>query len=484
MRNRIFTKNNITLFLLVMCAFINALNSSIVANALPVMTGELGIDSIHISWVITVFLIVTTSTILVFGRLGDIFGNVFILQTGLLVFAAGSFLCGISQSFSFLIAARIFQAIGTGAVMANNHGIITRIFPAKERGKALGLNAAFVALGNITGPSVGGFILNYLNWHWLFFIMVPVAVLLFIFQHIMIPSDRHFSHEKIDFIGAFLFVLSMSLIFYDLQGAKSNSEESLFIKLCVPLGITFFILFVVRQLTCKHHVLDLSLFRNKDFVANLLCASSSYVSIQVYNIIIPFYFQYALSMDAGKSGLYMSLYPIILVCTAPISGMISDKVGAEKITVIGLILLTLGQCLISFACMNASLLWFMIFILIMSLGNGMFQSPNNSMIMSSVPLNKVGVGGSLNALVRNFGQNIGVVIATSGLYSGMSAHAGYQITNLTETNRLEFFYGMSYVFRITTIILCIALILSVFRLIKHKKQNQIQNQEVVYGKTI
>ncbi|MEE3405445.1 MAG: MFS transporter, partial [Acutalibacteraceae bacterium] len=98
MRNTFFTRKNITLFLLVMCAFIYALNSSFVANALPVMTTELGIDSIHISWVITVFLIVTTSTILVFGRLGDIFGNVFILQSGLIVFAAGSLLCGISRT--------------------------------------------------------------------------------------------------------------------------------------------------------------------------------------------------------------------------------------------------------------------------------------------------------------------------------------------------------------------------------------------------
>ncbi|MBQ3966367.1 MAG: MFS transporter [Treponema sp.] len=479
MRNTFFTRKNITLFLLVMCAFINALNSSIVANALPVMTTELGIDSIHISWVITVFLIVTTSTILVFGRLGDIFGNVFILQSGLIVFAAGSLLCGISRTFSFLIAARIIQAIGTGAVMANNHGIITRIFPAQERGKALGLNAAFVALGNITGPSAGGFILNYLNWHWLFLIMVPVALLLFIFQHILIPSDRHFTNERIDCIGSLLFVLSVSLIFYGFQNGSADSGASFVTKLYMPAGLVFFVLFIIRQLTCRYHVLDLSLFQNREFDVNLLCASASYVSIQVYNIIIPFYFQYALSMNAGESGLYMSVYPVILVCVAPLSGMISDKLGAEKITVAGLFLLGLGQCLISFACMHASLLSFMFFIVIMSVGNGMFQSPNNSMIMSSVPLNKVGVGGSLNALVRNFGQNIGVVIATSGLYSGMSSCAGYRITNLNGNNRELFLYGMSYVFRITTVILFIALILSVIRLM-HKNQKQ----EAVYGKGI
>ena len=198
-----------------------------------------------------------------------------------------------------------------------------------ERGKALGLNAAFVALGNITGPSAGGFILNYLNWHWLFLIMVPVALLLFIFQHILIPSDRHFTNERIDCIGSLLFVLSVSLIFYGFQNGSADSGASFVTKLYMPAGLVFFVLFIIRQLTCRYHVLDLSLFQNREFDVNLLCASASYVSIQVYNIIIPFYFQYALSMNAGESGLYMSVYPVILVCVAPLSGMISDK-GRKK----------------------------------------------------------------------------------------------------------------------------------------------------------
>lgn len=450
-----FTSKKFMLFLLVMCAFVNAINSSIVANALPVMAKNLGISSKDINWIITIFLIVTSSTILIFGRLGDMFGNMFVLQCGLCVFTVGSVLCGISGSFKFLLVSRIIQAVGTGAVMANNHGIITKLFPASERGQALGLNAAFVALGNITGPSLGGLILSFASWHYLFFILALLAMLLFISQHILIPLDRHSTSEKVDYVGAALFMFTISVFFLALQ---EHIYFLLFVSLCS------FVLFLLREIYCEYSVLDLSLFKNGLFDINLLCACASYISIQIYNIIIPFYFQDVLLYSAGQSGLYMSLYPVILVCAAPLFGTVSDKIGAEKITISGMLLLGVGQFLISEIKPDTNIGIVLCFIAIVALGNGMFQSPNNSLVMSSVPKDKVGVGGSMNALVRNIGQNIGVVMGSVLLYSGMSRKAGHVVVNYEIGHPEIFISGMSYVFKITSVIIFCGMVLSLCRI--------------------
>lgn len=463
---KFFTKQNFMLFLLVLCAFVNALNNSIVANALPIMSKELGVSSKDVNWIVTIFLIITSSTILVFGRLGDLFGNMFVLQSGLLVFSVGSLFCGIAGSFEWLLVARVIQAIGTGAVMANNHGIITKLFPVSERGRALGLNAAFVALGNIAGPSVGGLILSIANWHWLFYILAGVSIILYVLQHILIPDDKHKTTEKIDYLGSGLFIITISLLFYSLQ------QRILWI---FALSIAAFGLFIFREIKCKYRVLDLSLFKNGLFDINLGCACVSYISIQIYNIIIPFYFQDVMLLTAGKSGIYMSLYPVILVCTAPLFGSLSDKIGAQKTTIAGLLLLGIGQFLLSLIKPDYSITTVLIFISIIAFGNGMFQSPNNSLIMSSVPKEKVGIGGSLNALVRNIGQNIGVVMASVLLYSGMSKKAGMTITNYEIGHPDIFIAGMNYVFRVTTVLILIGLIMSLVRSLNifTKKEKEI-----------
>jgi len=160
--------------------FMATLDSSIVNVALPKMAKSLSVSTESIAWVVSSYLIVISASILIFGRLGDMKGKTNIFHIGVVIFTFGSLLCGISHSFIILIIARSLQAIGAAATMANNQGIITQVFPSNERGKALGISGAFVALGSLTGPPIGGFIITHFSWEYIFLINIPIGIFVFL----------------------------------------------------------------------------------------------------------------------------------------------------------------------------------------------------------------------------------------------------------------------------------------------------------------
>ncbi len=174
-------KSTIVLLVVVAMTFMATLDSSIVNIALPVLSEKLRVTSSLIEWVIAIYSIVICSTLLFFGRLGDIAGKSKVFQAGTILFTLASLMCGISNSFALLILCRFIQGIGASAYMANNHGIITELFPREKRGKALGILVTAVAIGNMLGPSVGGVILSMFQWNWIFFINVPIGIVVYIF---------------------------------------------------------------------------------------------------------------------------------------------------------------------------------------------------------------------------------------------------------------------------------------------------------------
>lgn len=170
-------KRWLILFTTVLLTFMSTLDSSIVNVALPVMSQRLAVSMASIEWVVTSYLIVIVGTILIFGRLADIKGKTSVFKLGIIIFTIGSLLCGLSNSLVMLVFSRILQAIGAAGTMSTSQGIITQVFPRNERGRALGLNGTFVALGSMIGPPVGGIIVSILSWQYIFLINVPIGIL-------------------------------------------------------------------------------------------------------------------------------------------------------------------------------------------------------------------------------------------------------------------------------------------------------------------
>jgi EmrB/QacA subfamily drug resistance transporter len=448
----------------------SALDGSIVNVALPKMATALNVTTSSIQLVATSYLIVIAGTVLIFGRLGDMLGKVKMFKFGLGLFTFGSLLCGITSSFPILIIARVVQAIGAAGTMANNQGIITEVFPQNERGKALGFLGTSVALGSLVGPGLGGIIVGAASWEFIFLINVPIGIIALFYAIKLLPKGNKTAQGKMDVVGATLFMFSIVPLFGALDEGLNRGFTDPIILSSFAIAIISFIAFIYVEKKRENPLLQLQIFSNKLFSLSIFCAFITFVAIFCNNIILPFYLQDVMSYTPEHTGLILMVYPLLLTVAAPVSGALSDKIGSEILTFIGLILISLGLILMSTLNVSSTLLIMIIFIGIMSIGMGLFQSPNNSLIMSTVPKDKLGIAGSVNALVRNLGMVCGIALATTLLYSMMSSKIGYRVTDYVTGRNDAFIYGMKIVYITAGIISLVGAALTFLRLNRKKSE--------------
>lgn len=471
-----------TIFIIIISAtFMSTLDGSIVNVALPNMAKALGVTTSQIQYVVTSYLIVISGVILIFGRLGDMFGKTKMFKFGLMLFTLGSLFCGITKSFPVLILARVVQAVGAAGTMANNQGIITQVFPRNERGKALGLIGTAVALGSLVGPGLGGVIVGATSWEYIFLINVPIGIVALFYAVKLLPKPTKKSHEKIDIVGATLFIFTIVPLFVALnEGINLGFTSPLIIGGFIVAAISF-CAFIILERKIKSPLIELDLFKNKLFSLSIFCGFVSFVAIFCHNIILPFYLQDVMAYSPQKAGMILMIYPLVLMVVAPVSGSLSDQMGSEILTFIGLIFGSLGLFLMASLNENSSVVSMIIFIGIMSAGMGLFQSPNNSLVMSTVPIDKLGIAGSINALIRNVGMVSGIALATTLLYTQMSYKIGYRVTNYVPGRNDAFIYGMRWVYIAAGSISLIGAGLTFFRLYNRKyklKNNTISTKSI------
>lgn len=455
----------------ILATFMSTLDGSIVNVALPRMAQVLDVSSANIQLVATSYLIVIAGTVLIFGRLGDILGKTKVFTVGLSIFTLGSLLCGLTHSFAFLILARMIQAIGAAGTMANNQGIIAETFPPNERGKALGLNGTAVALGSLVGPGIGGLIVGAFSWEYIFLINVPIGLINIFLCIKLLPKGQGKASGRFDSLGAALFLAAIVFLFSAMnEGINRGFSDPLIVSGFLLSAVSFLTFFIVERKR-ENPVIQLQIFKNTLFSLSIFCGFISFVAIFCNNIILPFYLQYVMDFTPQHSGLILMIYPLILSVVAPASGHLSDKIGSELLTFLGLVLTSTGLFLMSLLGVNSTIPGMILFIGIMSVGMGIFQSPNNSLIMSTVAGDKLGVAGSINALVRNLGMICGIALATTLLYSMMSAKIGYRVTDYVEGRSDAFLYGMRAVYITAGAISLFGAVLTLVRLI-HKKQRR------------
>lgn len=449
--------------------FMTTLDSSIVNVALPTMARELNTTMAGIEWVVTSYLIVICATILLFGKLGDILGKTRIFKFGIGIFTIGSLLCGLSNTLFMLILSRIVQAIGAGAAMATNQGIITETFPANERGRALGMSGTAVALGTMVGPTLGGLIVSIAPWEYIFLINIPIGILVYIGVIKILPIKKKINDFIIDVKGSILFMISITLLFTSINFGQSLGYNNLFIIMSFIISLILFAIFIRVEKTSNNPMLDISIFKNRLFSLSIFCGFTSFISIGAVNIILPFYYQDVLSLSPSSAGLMMTVSPIILAIVAPLSGYLSDKIGSEKISALGLSILSIGIISLVLFNVNTSLIIVGALVGLLSLGSGIFQSPNNSLIMSTVKKNELGIAGSINGLVRNLGTTTGIALSTNILYSRMSSKVGYKVSGYIDGRPDVFIYAMRFVFTGIGLICLIGAILSIIRVVNRRK---------------
>lgn len=469
MENSIHKNRWKILGVVVLGTLISTLDSSIVNVALPVMSKHLYVGLNSIQWVVTSYLIVISAFIVIFGKISDRKGKSRIFLIGFIVFGIGSLMCALSNNLGFLIFSRIFQAVGASMFMATNQGLIAAVFPANERGRALGLSGTTVALGTMLGPPIGGIMVEFFNWQSIFLINIPIVIVGLVMGLKLLPKKEiQEKSQGFDISGSVLFIVFIVSLLWSVLSGEDMGWTNYFIIGGFIISIISIIVFYFTEKKAENPMLDFSMFSNRLFDISLFCGFISFVALFSMNIIHPFYLQYIIKASPGMSGLLMMISPICIGIVAPISGYVSDKIGSEILTVFGLVCIALGLVSIAFLNGKSSYLDITLRVALIGIGSGLFQSPNNSIIMSCAPKNKLGIAGSINALIRNMGMVSGIAFSVALLYNRMSTKIGYKVTNFVEGQSSAFLYGMKVVYIAAAFICVIGVIMTAMRMHSRK----------------
>lgn len=395
--------------------FMATLDSSIVNVALPTVSEALGADKESLQWVVTAYLLTISSLLMAFGRLADIIGKNRVYATGFLGFVAGSLLCGLADSVEQLIAFRVVQAIGAAMIMANGMGLVTSVFPPGERGRALGTGGMIVALGSMTGPSLGGLLVSTLGWRSIFYINIPIGLLGFVAAVLILPKDTDIMRkQKFDYPGAVLFGTGITSLLLGLAEGREMGWSAPGTAVLLLISLLLMGSFMALQFKVRQPMIDMSLFSNRVFFAGNVAAFLSFTAMFFTIYLLPFYMAEVLALKPYEMGLAMTAFPLVMAMTAPVSGRLSDRVGPLYLTTGGLGIKALALFLLAFTVSVDSPLFSIAWKMgLMGFGAGLFQSPNNSSVMNTVPRSKLGVSGGVLSTVRNVGMVIGVAISVT-----------------------------------------------------------------------
>lgn len=434
-------------FAVVLTTFLNCMDMSSINVALPSIADELHVTMAGVEWVVTAYTLVIICFILLFGKLGDTIGKDKIFKFGLLVFFTGLCVCFFSRSYPVLLLGRIIEGVGAAATSANSQGIIVQTFPVHERGKALGFSGSSVALGTMVGPSIGGVIVQHFSWNMIFGMSIPLCIICFFLCVKYLPDMSSGRKETVDFVGVLLFMVLILCLYGGVKLLQNGAAYYLYCGGLLLVSAVFGVLFARWENRHENAMISLDIFKNKLYTVSVFCAFISFLAISGHNFIQPFYLQKVQMLSAAQTGALMMAYSITMFVVAPFSGQLSDKIGSEILCFIGLCIVSVAQFILSTLGIGSPLWIFLIGSILMSFGMAMFQSPNTSLIMSTVEPKLTGIAGSINGLARNLGSVFGISFSTVLLYNIMSMQLGFSVTDFVAGQEQAFVTGMQWVYR-------------------------------------
>ena len=454
---------------------LTTIDGSIVNVALPTLVRDLQTDFATIQWIVLAYLLTLATLMLSLGRLGDMIGKKKIYTAGFIIFTVGSILCGLAPTVFWLIGLRVLQAVGGAMLLALGMAIVTEAFPQQERGRALGITGTFVSVGIVLGPTLGGLILNWLSWRWIFYVNFPIgAAGTWLALH-YIPASRPAGRQQFDLPGALaLFICLLALLLGLTLGQQRGFGETAVVLLLVG-SMLFLILFILIENRSRQPMIELRLFRNHLFSVNLITGLTTFIAIAGAVILMPFYLENVLGFDPRQVGLLMAIVPLFLGVVAPLSGSLSDRFGARPITVAGLLVLALGYYAMSTLDLGMTGRDYVLRLLPVGIGMGMFQSPNNSAVMGSVSRERLGIASGLLAISRTLGQTTGIALL-GALWAGRTLlHQGAFLSGgATAASLAAQVNGLHDTFLVVVALMICALGLAIWALVRERgSANQV-----------
>lgn len=404
--------------------FMATLDGSIVNVALPTLTEYFKSDITTIEWVIMAYLLTITSLLLSLGRLSDMFGRKQIFAGGLALFTVGSGLCAISATEGQLIFYRIIQGIGAAMLMATGVAIITHAFPPRERGKAMGLIGTVVSIGSMAGPITGGFLIENVGWQSIFYINIPIGIFGTLMAMRVLHKDETNPGQTFDIPGALTLFMSLILLLLALSQGQDSGWESGYIISLFILSAVLFIVFIYVETKARHPMMELRHFRNRPFASANISSMISFVAMFSVILMMPFFLENELGYSPQDVGIVFLAVPLVMSVISPVSGWLSDRANSYILSSIGVGIASISILALSFLSKSSGFIDVTSRLALLGLGLGLFQAPNNSIIMGSLPKEQLGIAAGTLGTMRNMGMVIGIAVSGAVFSSRYAFYGG------------------------------------------------------------
>jgi EmrB/QacA subfamily drug resistance transporter len=452
-----------------LAVFMSALDGTIVNIALPTISASFGISSSTVAWASTAYLLVMAGCVLVFGKISDVIGFKKVFLSGFVIFTVGSFCCGLLPdllgSFNVLVLSRMFQAIGGAMIASIAPAMITAYIPMAMKGKAMGIIMTVAALGTAIGPVIGGFLTQYLSWHAIFFINVPVGIVAVLLGSKVIPrSHAPGSLEGFDKKGAALIFIGLASLLYAVSEGQTLGWTSPVILITAAIAVATLAWFVRHELTASDPLLELTLFRDRNFIIPNLILCLLFFSFSGINYLLPFYLEYVRGYATSSAGLILTSLSIAMMAGGILAGILFNQFGPRKLSIIAGGFLVAGYYLMTRLSATTGSGFIVLALLLIGFGLGLMMTPVSNVIMQSVSKKYGGMVSSLTSLERFAPLTLGIaffnlvfiqgVISIAG-QSGVTREAPKAIQMGVLAAGFDFAFLMSFILGIAILVLAV-----------------------------
>lgn len=397
--------------------FLTVIDGTICNVALPTISARLQVSSSDSIWIVNAFQLVIIMTLLPSSAAGELFGFRRLYLAGMVLFTVGSLCCALSGSFAALVLSRMLQGVGAAMVMSVNGSLVRLIYPRRHLARGLGLNATVVALASVAGPALSGFILSVASWPWLFAVNIPLGLLAFFLGYKFLPPNAtRVEGRRFDVPSAVLNALTFGLFFGCFEAFSHEVSGRWIACGAVLLAVVGFV-FVRRQLRQPYPILPFDLLRIPIFSLSVLTSVLSFSSQMLAMVALPFMFHLTFGMNAAQTGLLMMSWPLVIVVAGPLAGSLVGRIHPGLLGGVGLLMMSMGCFLLSDVDATVGYGGLVARLMLCGFGFGLFQSPNNHLLLSSAPSYRSGGASGMQSTARLTGQTLGAALVALLFYA-------------------------------------------------------------------
>ena len=389
------------------------LDVTLVNVALPVLADKFSVSNSATVWIVTIYQLVITMLLLPVSSIGDLHSYKRTFLVGVVIFTLSSALCAAAQGYTMLVIARAIQGIGAACVMGVNIALVRLIYPREILGRGMALNAMCIAIATAAGPTIAGAILSITSWHWLFLINVPLGIAAFCIGWKLLPQNPKVDHKpRFDWISAVENMIVFGLIFYAL-GNFSRKGDLTVSAIMLAIGLTVGFFYVRRQFSHSQPLLPVDLFRNSMYTMSIATSVCSFIAQNVAMIALPFLYLNSYHFSAITTGLLMTPWPLATMIISPIAARYVERHNPGATAALGMAVFIVGVMLLLFTGNHPTewnIAWRMA---VCGVGFGMFQTPNNIVMVMATPIHRTGGAGGLQSTARLVGQTLGATLVST-----------------------------------------------------------------------